>query len=262
MSLYALTNYREVFESNRVSHYYLFIDESGTTDPTPRPQDNYLLLGGVLMKRNVYREAQEKLYSIKSRYWTHPDAINIHAADIRRRRNDFGRFQGRQAELQSLQEELVEYLRSLEFISLNSVIDKGAILSPSSMGDLYHKCLTFMLERTVYNVQYVPNVKLTVFAESRNPPENRNLQEFFNIALGNGVGAVKAASFKSIRPHLLIQPKTANITGLQIADLCVYTIRKHFETPTYNGIDWQVVRSKIKANPSGNINGWGLKVYP
>jgi len=57
-------------------------------------------------------------------------------------------------------------------------------------------------------------------------------------------------------------PKSANVPGLQIADLVARPIARHIMNPTQPNRAYSVIEKKLDRSPSGNVSGWGLKVFP
>jgi hypothetical protein len=57
-------------------------------------------------------------------------------------------------------------------------------------------------------------------------------------------------------------PKSANAPGLQIADLVARPIARHIMDPKQANRAYAVIEKKLDRNPSGNVLGWGLKIFP
>jgi len=56
--------------------------------------------------------------------------------------------------------------------------------------------------------------------------------------------------------------KAANVPGLQIADLVARPIGRHALDPRQPNRAFEIIEKKLDRNPSGRVNGWGLKVFP
>ncbi len=57
-------------------------------------------------------------------------------------------------------------------------------------------------------------------------------------------------------------PKTANSSGLQLADLIARPIGMKTLRPTQTNQSYEIIKNKFLQKPEGNINGWGLKLFP
>ena len=63
-----------------------------------------------------------------------------------------------------------------------------------------------------------------------------------------------------LEPHFV--SKSANVPGLQIADLVARPIGRHVLNPQQPNRAFDVIKSKLNCNPIGDPHGWGLKVFP
>jgi len=62
--------------------------------------------------------------------------------------------------------------------------------------------------------------------------------------------------------ELVMIPKSSNSTGLQIADLVARPIGIKVLRPDQANRAYDIVAKKLRRNPAGEINDWGLKVVP
>ena len=58
--------------------------------------------------------------------------------------------------------------------------------------------------------------------------------------------------------ELVMVPKTANSTGLQLADLIARPIGLHHLRPGQTNRAFEIIRSKFRRSPAGKIDGCGL----
>jgi hypothetical protein len=56
--------------------------------------------------------------------------------------------------------------------------------------------------------------------------------------------------------------KCDNVAGLQMADLACYPIIHYVQNPKTERPDWLAVRSRIRHDWRGRIEGRGLKIFP
>ena len=62
--------------------------------------------------------------------------------------------------------------------------------------------------------------------------------------------------------EMIFVDKKANSSGLQIADLTARPIGRHAINPDQPNRAWEIIESKLRRSPAGNVNGWGLKIFP
>ena len=87
----------------------------------------------------------------------------------------------------------------------------------------YHFCLVALLERYCGVLNYY-NVKGDVLAESRGGREDMQLKEAYKNVYESGTNFRKQDFFQNslTSKEIKIKPKSANIAGLQLADLLVH----------------------------------------
>ena len=57
-------------------------------------------------------------------------------------------------------------------------------------------------------------------------------------------------------------PKSANVPGLQIADLVARPIARHILDPKQPNRAYDVIEKKLDRSTTGMVRGFGLKVFP
>lgn len=123
----------------------------------------------------------------------------------------------------------------------------------------YHVALEFGLERVFLQLQLRGQAFRTarVVFESRGAKEDRTLElEFRRIMDTTRMrGMPETLAFHCA-------PKSANSSGLQIADMTARPIGLHVLRPDQPNRAWDLVDSKIVRSREGRIEGYGLKVYP
>jgi Protein of unknown function (DUF3800) len=137
----------------------------------------------------------------------------------------------------------------------------------------YHYCMTVLLERYVRFLVRIDTVG-DVMTESRGLKENMQLEKTFRFIYDNGTSHVPAKIFQQrlTSRQLKIKPKSANISGLQFADLianpsCRSLICEKTNVPMTAKFGLQVEeilrRNKYLRSPvNGVIMGWGKKWLP
>jgi hypothetical protein len=91
----------------------------------------------------------------------------------------------------------------------------------------YHLGLGFLLQRFVGYLNHINRVG-DVMGESRGKVEDFLLKESYSNVFAGGVWTTSAHTFQSALTsrELKLKPKTANITGLQLADLLGHPIKQ------------------------------------
>lgn len=119
--------------------------------------------------------------------------------------------------------------------------------------------LEFGLERVFLQLQQRGQARrLThVVFESRGRLEDRTLElEFRRIMDTTGMrGMPETLEF-------LCAPKSANSSGLQIADMTARPIGLHVMRPGQPNRAWDLISTKMVRSGAGHLEGYGLKIYP
>ena len=138
--------------------------------------------------------------------------------------------------------------------------------------DPYHYCLTVALERYVLLLKRIGHMG-DVMAESRGKKENMRLERAYKYIYNNGSDQIAAPIFQRwlSSKQIKIEPKEANVGGLQLADLlanpsCRSLICAKTNMPMTADFGKQIVdtltKNKYLKSPTGKIEGWGTKWLP
>ena len=179
------------------------------------------------------------------------------------------------AKAREFDERLLGIIAAARFRIVAVVIDKRALRE--KYGDAaahpYHLAIGYLLQRYCGYLNHV-NRCGDVMAESRGGREDRLLKESYADVYANGVWMTRAEHFQHAltSKELKIKPKSANISGLQLADLlghpCRHDILMEFGHTTDAGGPFAVrlleaVRGKFNAHLyDGRIKGYGKVLYP
>lgn len=92
--------------------------------------------------------------------------------------------------------------------------------------------------------------------ESRGLKEDKDLElEFRRVCDNNRT--------KRILPfEIILADKRSNSAGLQIADLIARPIGRQILKPEQPNRAYEIIEKKFRRNSKGNLNGWGLKLFP
>ncbi len=240
----------------------LFLDESGDHNlAVIDPSYPLFVLGGVIVEQR-YAEGplEEALRDFKHRLFGRDDLI-LHTADITRNRNGFERLKEREFR-EHFYRELNILLRSLRFQVVACVIRKDDHLGRYGVAalDPYMLSLDVLVERFCMEIGNVAGGGVIV-AERRDATLDRELDiAWLNLKV-QGTRYIKARDIESRIVGLNLRAKTANIAGLQLADLVVTPIGRKVLGKTIKE-DYRVVEEKFRCSRTGQIEGYGLVVLP
>ena len=100
-----------------------------------------------------------------------------------------------------------------------------------------------------------------IVAEKREPTLDRQLDvAWLNLKI-KGTRFLQAKAIEKRILGLNLRDKSENIAGLQLADLVVSPIGRHVLGKSAKE-DWRIVESKLRRNPKGSYEGYGLVVLP
>ena len=234
------------------SDYIVYVDESG--DPS---------LGGVNAEFPIFALAfcifeistyhgtvVPAMHLLKFGYWGHDCAI-LHEREIRKRQNDFAWLMaGRQRREQFLAE-LHDQISRAPFRIIASVIDKIALQKQyADPWSPYNIALLFCLERLHgYLLENGQKGRVVnVIFECRGRKEDRALElEFRRIISGERRWGYRRVSFDQMTFEPRFTPKSANIIGLQIADLVARPLALHTFRPDQQNRTYGVLAEKLYA---------------
>jgi len=217
-----------------MKRYRMYVDESGDhtyAENVDHPTKRYLCLLGVIVEVEAYRTSfHPELEALKQAHFPHSpdDPVVLHRKELVNRRGSFGKLRDQTNE-QRFNEDLLNYLWKQSYRLIAVVIDKGAHIN--RYGDAayhpYHYCLAALLERycgflNLYNAQG------DVLAESRGGTEDAQLKQAYSTLFSGGTYFRGADFFQRALTtrQIKLKPKTANVAGLQVADLLAYPIRQ------------------------------------
>ncbi len=209
--------------------YRLYFDESGdhTFHTVDDPAKRYLGLTGVIVETDTYRIAfQPALEALKQRHFPHsPDEPTVlHRKELVNRSGPFGRLRDPGVEA-AFNADLLNFLEDQQYVVITMVIDKRSHVERYGQAAFhpYHYCLAAMLERYCGFLNFY-NAQGDVMGESRGGQEDRQLKEAYHAVFVAGTLQRGAAFFQNALTsgEIKLKPKTANIAGLQVADLLAF----------------------------------------
>lgn len=260
---------------NPAKRYRLYLDEAG--DHVYSKDENnvvsrYLGITGVIFENDYYKNTvHPDFITFKDRHFPHnPDEpVVFHRKELVNKKGPFWRLNDPVRE-QGFNDDLLKTLGGYDFRLLTVVIDKNTHVK--RYGELalhpYHYCVVALLERYCGFLNYF-NAKGDVMAEGRGGREDMQLKEAYQNVWQSGTSFRKPEFFQAAltTKEIKIQPKTANVTGLQIADLLAYPCRMELlhgkgRAATPGGDFGQEVCKVVEAKynrhlQNGRVDGYG-----
>lgn len=194
------------------------------------PNNRFLSLTGVIVDLEyAANRMHPDMEEIKSRYFSsHPDdPVIMHRKEMVNRKFPFHALQDSRIE-DAFNRDLLNLLREWEYSVITVCLDKGlhAETCTTCQCDPYHQCMTILLERFTSWLSR-RQARGDVMAESRGGKEDRRLKESFTELWERGTSCVGPEQFQQslTSRKLKVKPKTANVTGLQVADLIAHPSR-------------------------------------
>ena len=259
----------------RPPRYRLYIDESG--DHTYNQIDDhghrYLALLGVWFRQaDDYVAFATDLERFKESFFgKRPDnPVVLHRADIINRKGPYGILCD-ETKRAAFDAGLLEIISRARFKMICVIVDKQAHQNQYVYPfHPYHYCLATMLERYSGWLNYKSAVG-DVMAESRGKEEDLQLKQAYRRVYESG------SRFFSHEKHqqalttrdIKIQPKRANIAGLQLSDVLAYPVKqmllvKKGQIPdpgqVYGKKIYGAVEPKFNRNEwRGTVDGYGIK---
>lgn len=253
----------------------VFIDEVGNHDLTSSddPQHRYLGLTGVIMRLEYSSgDFTNALNAIKQEIFGTTEVV-LHRREMLTAKPPFEVLANPESR-QRFDELLLELVATAVYRVFTVVIDKKEHKQKYMVWRFhpYHYSLTVLLERYV---QLLDRHDLCgdVLVESRGKKENMQLEKAYRFIYDHGSDHVPSRLFQArlTSRQVKIQPKTANIAGLQLADIlanpsCRSMIcekRKEQMLAEFGTkIEEILKKRKYLRRYDGVIAGWGTKWLP
>ena len=232
----------------------VFVDESGDhglehCDPA---YPVFVLAFCIIRKSEYIDLITPAVQRFKFKHFGH-DLVVLHEHEIKKAKGEFAFL-------------LVPEKRAVFFPDLNALMEAtpmtlvAVVIRKDKLKEQYHKpvnpyhiALEYGLERVTKWLQSQGQAgKITpLVCESRGRKEDDSLElEFRRVA-------TKIAGF-----DIRFVDKRANLPGLQIADLVARPIGRHVLDPTQENRAYTILEPKFRRGSGGQINGYGLKIFP
>lgn len=258
--------------------YRLYVDEVGNPDlkSSENEDHRYLCLTGVVFEiQYVDKILFPEIEKIKKDFFkSHPDEpIIFHRKEILYKKPPFSILKDPKIE-DSFNSILLVYLKKWDFTVIAVIIDKREHDERYSAWkyDPYHYCQEILIERFRLFLS-IKNAKGDIMFESRGGKEDRRLKNSFRNIIENGTHNLSPEDLQIhfTSKEVKVKPKTANIAGLQVADLIAHPTRRWFLKNIFKKDDGKMtfgdkiidLLEKDKFFRYKNeINGYGAKKLP
>uniref|UniRef100_Q07UF7 DUF3800 domain-containing protein n=1 Tax=Rhodopseudomonas palustris (strain BisA53) TaxID=316055 RepID=Q07UF7_RHOP5 len=256
--------------------YRLYFDETGTGDLKAHKKDQnqrYLSLTGIVFRQDAHDTVfTPRLAELKAAIFNTTDVV-LHRREIIDRKGVFSILDD-EAIRSDFNARFLELVEQLPGPAFTVSIDKQEHLDKYKVWhfDPYHYVLTCLVERYALWLNrkgYVGDV----LGEARTAWHDARLRRAFRYQYDNGSRFLRpdVAKARLISRELRLQPKSADIAGLQVADLLAHPAHRTFKFMQLNAAipdDYgaALIRRLEKVydrNPTTNlIRGYGRKWLP
>jgi len=258
--------------------YRLYVDEVGNSDLKSSENINhrFLCLTGVIFELDyVKRVLFPELEQLKKDFFdSHPDnPIIFHRKEILKKKPPFSILQDTKIK-ERFNKELLNKLSSWDYKVISIIIDKKEHNERYSTWkyDPYHYCQEILIERFRLFLN-INNYKGDIMFESRGGKEDMRLKKSFRKILDNGTHNLSSEDLLNhfTSKELKVKPKTANISGLQIADIIAHPARRWFFKEVFkmndekNTFGDKIIKILIEEKffrYNDKISGYGAKKLP
>ncbi len=263
--------------SNKMTKYRIYIDEVGNNDLrcSDNPNHRYLSLTGVVIELDHVKQiVNPEMEKLKSTYFNHhPDEpIIFHRKELVNKKFPFSELKDMAIE-KAFNLEFLNCLSRWDYKIITVVIDKYEHQQRYTVWryDPYHYGMAILFERFHLRLKEIKKVGDMMF-ESRGGSEDMRLKESFRKIFHEGTDYIRHEDIDEslTSTELKIRQKSANISGLQLADLIAYPARnfamRHYklavsERPTFNDAIIEVIKPKF-FHSNKKLDGYGLKLLP
>jgi hypothetical protein len=256
--------------------YRLYFDETGTGDLKAHkkdPNQRYLSVTGLVFRQDIHDSTfTTRVSAFKRRIFGNPNVI-LHRRDIIDRVGPFAALNDDtlRTEFNNQFANLIEYLPGPAF---TVSIDKEEHVRKYKVWqfDPYHYVLTCLVERFVFWLIRTGG-RGDVMGEARGPFHDGRLRRAFRYIYNNGTGFLDPLTVQKrlISRELRLEPKSANIAALQVADLLAHPAHRTFKfirlgipiPDDYGASLINILEAIYDCHPkSGRMEGCGRKWLP
>ena len=245
---------------NSFGDFIIYVDESGDHQLAAKNREYpmFVLAFCIFEVSHYTKNVVPSIEEFKFKYFGH-DMTILHEREIRKSLPPFELL--RDSEIrENFIKDFSEIIEKSRFTIVATAIKKDEYISSNlSEENPYHVAMEFGLERVFMELQAhgQRGRKTFVVFEARGKKEDTELElEFRRI--------MDKSTMEDIGETLdfLCVSKKTNSSGLQIADMLARPIGRHMLNPEQPNRAWASIYEKIRKSPKGEVQGWGIKIYP
>ena len=246
----------------------MYIDESGDTIPLSQDGKKFLVLTGCIIKEEDMHAIEEKLRTIKHKYYQDSD-IEIKSNFLRYANPDLKEYSplklNSKDKYNELEKEVSDFLKEIDVTLYSVVIHKEDYWSQYPAQNPYHIAYVFLLERFQKYLKSKDSLGICII----DPREGQTEKHF----MGNELSSLhekmrhEDGSVWTKCPNVvekLLFSQSDQTVGIQIADMYCYPIYHVFEYDKKPGDYWRFKELSLPKlyKYEGKIDGYGLKYFP
>ena len=242
------------------SDHIVYVDETG--DHGIKSIDSQFPVFGlnfcIFEKTHYYNNFVPRIQKFKFDFFGH-DNIILHEHQIVKKKEPF-LFLHDDVMRNQFMDELNQIVVNTEVTMISTIVDKRNLVDgymyPYNPYDL---ALKFCLERLHRYLHDTSNhvARTHIIVEMRGKNEDEKLRQTFNRVCSGANYGNFVMNFE-----IVFADKKVNSAGLQLADLTARPIALNYLRPDQPNKAYDIIESKIRRSPDGNVDGWGIKVFP
>lgn len=242
------------------SDYIVYVDESGDhgLDRIDRDYPVFVLAFCIFAKSDYAQTVAPAVQRLKFKWFGH-DIVVLHEREIRQQVPPFA-FLKSEAVRAVFMRDLEAVVANAPFTLVAAVIDKLRLKERyRHPGNPYELSLRFCMERTqaFLHDRGAADRFTHLVVERRGAVEDAALELAFHRHRGLTTRFGPMDCFR-----LVFADKKVNSAGLQLADLIARPVGRHVLRPEQANRAFDVLSPKFRCGPAGQVQGYGLKVFP
>ena len=241
-------------------NHLVFVDESGDHGLAriDLGYPMFVLAFCLMTKADYTNHVCPALQQLKFRFWGHDEQV-LHEHEIRKPNKDYSFLFNPTVRTEFL-DAVSRFVGEMPFQLIAAAIRKLELSQQYAIpANPYELSLQFGLERVYRELSARGEADRTthVIVERRGEKEDDQLELAFRRICAGANHLNRELPFE-----LVMIPKTSNSVGLQLADLVARPVGIKILRPDQPNRAYDIVETKFRRSPDGEIKGWGLKMFP
>ncbi|MCK5798191.1 MAG: DUF3800 domain-containing protein [Deltaproteobacteria bacterium] len=236
----------------------VYVDESGDHGPVSKEYPVFVLAFCLFDKERYAEDFTTAMQKMKFKYFGH-DVMVFHEREIRKAKGPFNILLDASVR-QSFMNDVNQLVAEADFTLIAAAIRKDALRDRDAWPENpYHLAMKFGLERVAKHYGLKEDgPTLHVVFESRGKKEDSALELAFRRFCDADGNVLK----HRLPMRLVFGGKQGNYLGLELADQVARPIGRHVLKPDQANRAYDVIETRFRQGPRGEIDGWGLKCFP